>query len=127
MFKKLREWLTLAERFEKLQKAHDLRMVLNTRLSAENVRLKREIKALAGPRKISGAQKQIDNLSAARATDKALHHLRLTRHEVLLKKMTLVLPLSVVQVLQREVEEMTDEEVMAWRRPKPQEKACTTL
>lgn len=122
MLKWLKDLISLKRRFEELQKAHDLRAVLNGRLSATNQRQKAEIARLQsrvkGKPLTGSAQQHINRMSDAMSLQKARHHVLLQRYEVRMKKMALLLSYEETDRIQAEVEAMTDAEVLIWKKPK---------
>lgn len=122
MFQKLINWMLIHKRFAELQKAHDARLMLNRRLSAQNAELKSKVqrgKKPKGEKPISSAaQKHIDNMYDQYSKQKALHHIALTRREVVIRKLALRVPFEDFLAIQSEVDGMTDVQVLSWKKPK---------
>jgi hypothetical protein len=124
MLNRLIEWFRIYKRFAELQKSNDARLMLNRRLSQQNSDLKSELrkrKKPTGEKPISSAaQKHIDNMSDQYSKQKALHHIAVTRREVLIRKLALKIPFQDFIAIQAEVDAMTDVEVLAYKKPKLQ-------
>lgn len=120
MLKKLLNWMNVHKRFLELQKSHDARLMLNKRLSKENADLKSSLhqyKKKAKP--ISeGAQQQINRLSDAHSLRTAKQHLALMRREVLIRRLALTMPAEQYIAISDEVDAMSDEAVLAYKKPK---------
>lgn len=120
MLKKLINWLNIHKRFAELQKAHDARLMLNKRLSAENQELKSALhqsKRKAKP--ISeGAQQQINQLVDAHSLRTAKQHLALMRREVLIRRLALTMSAEQYIAISDEVAAMSDAQVLGYKKPK---------
>lgn len=124
MIKWFKDLFAAKRQLAELQKAHDARLMLNRRLSQQNADLKSEVrkgKKPKGDKPISSAaQKHIDNMSDKYSKQKAIHHIALMRREVQIRKLALLLPFDDVVRVQGEVDAMTDQQVLAWKKPKLQ-------
>lgn len=109
-------WLKKLLGLEELQKAHDLRAVFNERLRRDNERLRKEL-GQRGPLKPK-AQAHFDRQAAEHAERMALMRVAHQRKEIMLYEMSNLLPLAQVRGTQDAANGMTDEQVMAWTRPK---------
>lgn len=115
MLKWLKDLLTLRKRFNELQKAHDLRAVLNTRLHAENDRLRK----LQYPgKKVRGAKKQAEQATAALADHKALTHIASQRQNIIVDLLRDYVTDEQFVTICREINQMTDQQVLAYKKPK---------
>lgn len=112
MIKWLREWFTLRQRFNELQKAHDLRAVLNGRLHDENKRLRKGPR----PKKTPGAQRYVEQMTAAHANKKALLHIESQRQHIITDLLRHhVTDAEFIDICNR-VNAMTDEQVMCYKK-----------
>lgn len=120
MLKQLLNWLNVHKRFAELQKAHDARLILNKRLSKQNADLKAELhKRKRKAKPISeGAQQQINRISDAHSLSKAKQHIALMRREVLIRRLSLMMPAEQYLAISDEVAAMSDEAVLAYKKPK---------
>lgn len=116
MFKAwLKRWLG----FEALQKAHDLRAVLNSRLSAENARLRKELSHQPKKKKpAAGAQRHIDQMNAAHANRMALLHAKGQRYNIIIDMLRDYVTDAQFLAICEEVNAMTDEQVMGYQKPR---------
>lgn len=115
MFKAwLKQWLGFAE----LQKAHDLRAVLNSRLSTENARLRKELSRQPKKKIGKGAQAHIEQMNAAHANRTALLHIESQRQHILTDMMRDYCTEAQFLAICDEVNAMTDEQVVAYRKPR---------
>lgn len=111
------EFLTLPQRFRKLQKEHDLRMALNCRLQRLCEIQKSEIQKLSGS-KTRRALRKAEVAAVKEEETKAVRHLKYMRVETQRRSLAALLPLQTVIRVQHEVEAMTDVELMNYRIPK---------
>lgn len=120
MLKKLLNWLNVHKRFAELQKSHDARLILNKRLSKQNSDLKAELhQHKRKPKPISeGAQQQINRLSDSHSLRTAKQHLALMRREVLIRRLALTMAAEQYIAISDEVDAMSDEAVLAYKKPK---------
>lgn len=124
MIKWLKDLFAAKRQLAELRNAHDARLILNRRLSQQNADLKSELRKGKKPKGdkpvSSAAQKHINNLCDQYSKQKAIHHIALTRREVSMRKMALLLPFDQVTRIQNEVDAMSDTEILAYKKPKLQ-------
>lgn len=122
MLKKLLNWLNVHKRFAELQKAHDARLILNKRLSKQNSDLKTELHRRKRPRcedpMSSKASKHIKQICDAHSLRTAKQHLALMRREVLIRRLALTMAAEQYIAISDEVDAMSDEAVLAYKKPK---------
>lgn len=115
MFKAwLKRWLGFSE----LQKAHDLRAVLNSRLSAENDRLRKELSHQPKKKPGKGVERHIDQMNAAHANRMALLHVESQRMNIITDMLRDYVTDAQFLAICEEVNAMTDEQIMAYRKPR---------
>jgi regulator of replication initiation timing len=122
MLKKLINWLNTHKRFAELQKAHDARLMLNKRLSAENQELRKQVQRGKKPKTeaamSSAAQRHITQMSDAHSLQKAKQHVALMRREVLIRRLALLIDADQYFTISDEVAAMRDAEVLSYKKPK---------
>lgn len=95
---------------DKLQKAHDLRAVLNARLSEENQRLRKELGRY-------GTKKKPKPPTPPSPEKKVLAAIRSQRQDILTDLLRDFVSEERFRTLCDEVNNLTDEQVMAYRKP----------
>lgn len=115
----IKKWVARLFGFEKLQKAHDLRALLNSRLSAENTRLRLELNRPRPKKKLSaGAQQHIEQMATAHSRKMRNLHLESQRQNLLADFLRDHVSEEVFLQCCAEVKAMTDEQVTAYVKPK---------
>lgn len=122
MLKRLIEWFRIHKRFADLQREHDNRLMLNRRLSQQNADLKAQLQKRKEPRTqapmTDKMRRHINMICDAHSLQKARSHIALMRREVTIRKLALKLPFQDFVAIQAEVDAMTDEQVLAYKKPK---------
>lgn len=122
MLKKLLNGLNAHKRFAELQKAHDDRLMLNRRLSAENRELKTRLTRKGKPKTeasvSSAAKHHIKKMGDAHSLQKAKQHVALMRREVLIRRLAVLIDAEQYIAISDEVAAMSDEAVLAYKKPK---------
>lgn len=122
MLKKLINWLNTHKRFAELQKAHDARLMLNKRLSAENQELRKLVQRGKKPKTeaamSSAAARHIKQMGDAHSLQKAKQHVTLMRREVLIRRLALLIDADQYFAISDEVAAMSDAEVLGYKKPK---------
>jgi regulator of replication initiation timing len=117
MIKWLRNLIALPARFEDLQKSHDLRAVLNGRLSAENDRLRKELSHRKPGVKLN-VQKHIDKMVGHATEKNALLQIENQRQTIVTDLLRDFVSEAQFKAICDEVKALTDEQVMAYQKPK---------